>query len=107
MGVRQKDLEYAEALFFNQAKEHDWKWMLVPTPIKALEGPKKRAEFVKAVIDSRVELFHKEWKDAAADARLLSETGGVAMVSVMTAKPPRCNILDMFINGSSQKRKGK
>jgi len=57
-------------------------WVLIPKPIPSLAGPKKRAEFEKAVKDARYELVHKEWRDALEAARELSDCGGIENVII-------------------------
>lgn len=58
-------------------------WVIVPRPIKSLAGPKKRAEFEKAVKDGRWELRHKDWKGALEAARELSQRGGIETVQIV------------------------
>jgi hypothetical protein len=101
MGAKEKDLDLVEELFYNKTKEKDWKWMLVPIPIAALKGPKKREEFVRVVVNSRVTLFHTDWTECGADARLLSEQGGINMVCVVTMKPAKTRMIATFANGNS------
>lgn len=64
-------------------------WILIPMPIPQLTGtPKKRAEFEKAVKDSRYELTYdiNKWDDVRAAARELSDRGGIERVRIARVK---------------------
>jgi hypothetical protein len=68
-------------------------WVLLPTPIKSMEGPKHRKEFEKAVKDARYDLAYqlRPWQLVNEAAREMSERGGIAKVQVFrvyhTVKP--------------------
>lgn len=93
----QKELEQVEA--WSTEVEGKKRWIIVPMPIPSLKN--KRKEFIKAVLDSRVKLIHDDWTECAADARTLSDTGGIYRVMVFSVRPAVITILAEFQNGRS------
>lgn len=105
MPATEKQLEEVEALIISG--EVKKRWIIVPYPIKGrMEKHGRaftRADFVKAVIASRVLLIHDDWAKCCEDARTLSGTGGIQRVLVSSVTTPKTRIAAEYRDGNAVK----